>query len=431
MELGVPLWKHFQDQLSDRKHRGLFREPSEFQISSGRLLSSPSGEQLIHFGSNDYLGLSWHPAVRGIAALGVSEGPALPTVSGDSATASSSTSSSTFSPTDLSLSSELSLENRYGAGASPLLAGHSHSHERLRLKLAAFEGSEDAVLFSSGYAANVGTVSALAGDGDVIFSDSLNHASLIDGCRLSKAAVHVYRHNDLAHLEELVRSHRSQARHAFIVTDSLFSMDGDVAELRGIEKLAEAFDLVVIVDEAHATGVFGHNGSGLLAETGCCSERWIKVGTLSKAIGCSGGFVVANRSVTQWLHNFARSYIYSTSIPIPHCDTALKSLELLQSMDSERQELRRRGRWLRKQLRDIGHRVGGGNGFGDESPIVPLYAPDVETVVKWSCLLRQKGLYVPAIRPPTVPADSPLLRISLSTSHLASDFSLLIEACRF
>ena len=397
MDLRVPLWQRLADSLVERRANGLYREPVEFRSHAGRLLVSPAGETLIHFGSNDYLGLCWHPELKlALQTTWSAEPPPAPQ------------------------------EDRYGAGASPLLAGHSATHEDLRRVVANLENTEDSILFSSGFAANLGAISGLAGPADAIFSDELNHASLIDGCRLSKAKVFIYQHNDCDHLEELIARHRKDYAQAFVATDSLFSMDGDIADLPRIEQLADRHDLIGIVDEAHATGVYGQRGGGLLSEMNCQSERWVKVGTFSKAIGCAGGFVAANRTVIEWLHNFARPYIYSTAMPVLHCNAARRSIELLREMDTERLNLRSRARQLRADLRALGHRVG-----GEDSPILALYGPDVPTVLAWAQNLRRSGIYAPAIRPPTVPADRPMLRISLSASHLPEDFERLLQACRF
>lgn len=441
----IPLWQFLASQLEHRQNAGLMRSPRTFRSLSGRLLVGTDGRQLINFGSNDYLGLSWHPQLRARHSCRSQstdwlDNLSLENLSTELSPPPSPSGQSHASPPHQachldggpqSIDGHETAENsdqedRYGAGASPLLAGHSTAHQDLREATAKFEGMEDAVLFSSGYAANVGVVSALAGRGDVIFSDSLNHASLIDGSRLSKATVHIFRHNDIEHLKSLIEQHRQAGRHAFILTDSLFSMDGDIADLRAIECLSEKYDLIPIVDEAHATGVYGQGGSGLLDALHCTSDRWIKVGTYSKAIGCSGGFVACNGLVAKWLHNFARSYVYSTSIPVAHCETIRCAMQLLRSMDKERESLRDRSLQLRERLRKQGLRVG-----GTDSPIIAVYAPDVATVVAWSRALTERGFYVPAIRPPTVPADSPMLRISISNSHLPADLDRLAESCRF
>lgn len=382
------LWGELDSSLRQREEAGLLRRVSTWTPRSARWIEAPDGRGLVHFGANDYLALSWEPRVREAA--------------GDSRS------------------------GRYGAGASPLLAGNTPVHDALRRRLATLARSEGVLLFSSGYAANVGVVSALASGEDVLFSDRLNHASLIDGCRLSRARTYVYPHADLEALRALVRQHRGEGRRAWIVTDSVFSMDGDVAPVERLEEIAQEYDLGLIVDEAHATGVYGERGGGVLEERSCQSDRWIKVGTLSKAIGCSGGLVAGPAVLIRYLENAARSFLYSTSLPLGHCRAAAVAVDLLGEMGAERMALRSASQTLRDRLRRIGHRVGEG-----DSPIVPIYAPSVRDVVAWSQRLGRAGFYVPAIRPPTVPEGGALLRVSLNITHTPHDLDSLVEACRF
>jgi 8-amino-7-oxononanoate synthase len=387
-----PLWSELDSLLMRRQAEGLERYRKSWVPHSPRLIVSDDGCPLVHFGSNDYLCLGWNGAQSSSEMHGCQEW----------------------------------FNGRYGAGASPSISGYTPDHATLVSDLAMLSGAEDAILFPSGYSANVGTIAALAGESDVIFSDRLNHASLIDGCRLSKARIIVYPHGDLFSLEKLIRSHRNEGKRGFIVTDSVFSMDGDLADLRRVMELCEQFDLTAIVDEAHATGIYGPQGGGLVLHLGIESERLVKIGTLSKSIGAIGGFVAGPKVLIRWLVNFARSYIYSTSLPIPVVRFASRSILLMRQMELERVRLRQTAVHLRTKLRELGHRVGSG-----DSPIVSIYAPAVETVVGWSARLRERGFYVPAIRPPTVPIDSCLLRVSLNLSHTDEDLRMLAEACRF
>ena len=342
---------------------------------------------VVNFGANDYLGLAWHPGVRQ-AALDASR-----------------------------------VLQKFGSGASPLVTGQTQQHSELQQTIAEFKNCEDAIVFSSGYAANVGTVASLAGKEDIIFSDSLNHASLIDGCRLSRAEVIVYPHGDAAALRQLVRKNRVRGRFAFIATDSVFSMDGDLAPLTEINRLCEEFDMQCIVDEAHATGVYGENGQGLSEHFGIASNRIISVGTLSKALGCVGGFVAGPRVLIEWLTNFARSWVYSTAATIPNAAAACRAISIAQSMRTERIELASKSTKLRSVLKQQGFQVGSG-----DSPIIPVYINDPKEVLLASQRLLEMGVYVPAIRPPTVPQDGSLLRISLSVCHTESDIDLLTNA---
>ncbi len=348
-----------------------------------------AGRRLINFASNDYLGLASHPQLCRAA----------------------SARSSAVSP----------LEPRYGSGASPLISGYTPEHALLEEALAELEQAEAAMLFSSGYAANLGVISALAGAGDVIFSDALNHASLIDGCRLSRADTRVYQHADSHHLEQLLQQNRQHYRRAFIVSDSIFSMDGDTAPLVQLAQLAEAYEAMVIVDEAHATGVIGERGGGVVESLQLQDRIPVRVGTLSKALGCIGGFVAGSRSLIDYLRNFSRPYIYSTSMPIANARAAKVAVALASGMAAERRELKRRSRWLRQQLRDLGYAV-----EAADSPILPVPLGPAELALAYAEHLRQGGLWVPAIRPPTVPPNQARLRVSLSVQHTPDDYDRLV-----
>jgi 7-keto-8-aminopelargonate synthetase-like enzyme len=237
-------------------------------------------------------------------------------------------------------------------------------------------------------------------------------------------------------LTDLVRAHRKNGQQAFVVSDSLFSMDGDIASLKDILELCETYDMMSIIDEAHATGVYGNRGTGLIEEMSLDSDRWIRTGTLSKAIGCMGGFVSGPKQLTNWLCNSARSYIYSTSAPSYLVKSAKKSIELIPSMTQQRIALRTRSRNLRARLKDLGFRVG-----GDDSPIIAIYVEGgrstshmvggsgqwSQAVMAWSHKLQECGLFVPGIRPPTVPESGCLLRVSLNTSHTDEDLDRLVQ----
>ncbi len=343
----------------------------------------------INFGANDYLGLAWNPEVR-LAAFEATQ-----TV------------------------------RKFGSGASPLVTGQSDEHDKLVQSIAGFEQTESAIVFSSGYAANVGTVAALASKGDLIFSDSLNHASLIDGCRLSRARVIVYPHCDMAALRVLVQQNRHMGKFAFVATDSVFSMDGDLAPLHDIHALCSEFDMQCFLDEAHATGVFGVCGRGLLEHFGVPRERMVSIGTLSKALGCVGGFVAGPHVLIDWLTNHARSWIYSTASTIPNVAAARKSISIAQTMRSERIELAKKASELRSSLLALGFEVGIG-----ESPIVPVYINDPAKATHLGERLLAEGVFIPAIRPPTVPENRSLLRISLSVEHSGNEIGQLLNAMR-
>jgi 8-amino-7-oxononanoate synthase len=312
----------------------------------------------------------------------------------------------------------------WGSGASPLVTGRGSWHARLEQELAAFEGTEAALLFSTGYAANAGAVTALAGKGDVIFSDAKNHASIIDGCRLSGAETVVYPHGDAAALATLLRQGRG-FRRRLIVTDTLFSMDGDLAPLPNLAELAERFQAMLLVDEAHATGVFGERGRGVCEHLGVEHGVHVRVGTLSKALGSLGGFVAGPRPVIEWLANRARSYVFSTAPPEALAAAALEALRIVRDEPHRRRELLQRAARLRDRLGDDGWNVG-----ASASQIIPVIVGEAQPTMRLSMALRERGFLAPGIRPPSVPAGESLLRISLSYAHSPAAIEQLADALR-
>jgi len=368
--------------LQQRRQQTLFREAKVTKRLSPTLIEI-DGRTLVNFGANDYLGMSWSLAEHLV---------------------------NQYSPT-------------IGSGAAPLLSGYSEHHAALESSLAKFEGSEAAIVFSTGYAANVGTISAVAQEGDLLLGDSLNHASLIDGCRLSKAKSIVYSHSDMQAVHEILSQHRSQFKRCYLATDTLFSMNGDLAKLPEIVALAKKFEMSVIVDEAHATGIYGKNGRGWVEECGLENQIAIRIGTLSKAIGSVGGFVHGSRVLIDYLRNFARTYIYSTSMPEWIAIATKTNLTRLTSMSRERTDLRRMSSDLRNRLQLAGFQVP-----SEDSPIIPIRMESPEIAVDRSYRLRELGFYVPAIRPPTVPADQSMLRVSLCIDHTEEQIKSLINS---
>jgi 8-amino-7-oxononanoate synthase len=333
-----------------------------------------NGQTLINFGANDYLGLAADPRLAKAAV-------------------------------------EAATSEGTGAGASPLVTGHSEAHAELERRLAEFENCEAALVFTSGFAANCGTVSALVERGDAIYADAKNHASLIDGCRLSRAEIHIYRHCDVEHLAKLL-DESTCYRRRLIVTDSLFSMDGDMAPLSEISALADAHGAMLMVDEAHATGVFGEHGRGVAECLGIESFVHIRMGTLSKALGCAGGFVVGRRNLIDWLLNRARSYVFSTALSPAVAAAAIAALDIVRNEPQRRRELLGRGERLRATLASQGWNIG-----RSMSQIIPVYIGDPARTMELAQSLRNQGLFVPGIRPPSVPPGESLLRISLSYAH--------------
>jgi 8-amino-7-oxononanoate synthase len=341
------------------------------------------GQELVNFGSNDYLALAADPRLAAAAIAAIqSEG--------------------------------------FGSGASPLITGHCEMHRRLECRLAEFEGAEAALLFPSGFAANLAAVTALAGPGDVVFADAKNHASLWDGCRLSRADVRAYPHADCRQLDGLL-ARAAHYRRRLIVTDSLFSMDGDLAPLAELADLAQRHKAMLVIDEAHATGVFGPGGRGLAEHFGVEHSVAAHVGTLSKALGCAGGFISGSRLLIEWLVNRSRSYIYSTAAPAATSAAALAALEIVIAEPDRRRQLLQRAAALRAQLSALGWPLG-----RSASQIIQILVGQPQQAVELSQRLRRSGLLVPAIRPPTVPDGESCLRVSLTWGHAEEHIAALI-----
>jgi 8-amino-7-oxononanoate synthase len=293
----------------------------------------------------------------------------------------------------------------------------------LEAELAAFEDTPSALLFGSGYAANVGAITALVGQDDVIFSDAKNHASIVDGCRLARATTKIYAHNDLTDLQRLLRETTS-FRRRLIVSDTLFSMDGDLADVAGLAELARQFDCMLMVDEAHATGVFGERGRGVCEAQGAEEGVDIRVGTLSKAFGSHGGFVVGPKVLTDWLANRARPYVFSTAAPDAVAAVSCAALRIVRDEPDRRRGLLDRAAHLREQLTRNGWNTG-----QSTSQIIPLVVGDARRAVELSQSLREQGFLVPAIRPPSVPPGESLLRVSVTYLHDLDTLGQLVAAC--
>jgi 8-amino-7-oxononanoate synthase len=301
------------------------------------------------------------------------------------------------------------------------VSGHSSTHAALEAALAHLLGTGDALLFPSGFAANAATIAALVGPGDVVVSDERNHASIIDGCRLSRADVAVFPHRDAAAAERLLKG--SAARRKLVVTDSLFSMDGTMAPLDDLAEVSARHGAMLLVDEAHATGVFGARGSGLIEETGTADGVHVRVGTLSKALGAAGGFVAGHPRLVDWLRHSARAWVFSTAHPPAVAGAALRAVELLGEEPQRRTALLDRATAFRDRLRAAGLDLGDAAG-----QIVPVIVGSAERAVTLAARLADAGLFVPAIRPPSVPAGGSLVRASLAWHHTDDDLDRLLDA---
>jgi 8-amino-7-oxononanoate synthase len=308
-----------------------------------------------------------------------------------------------------------------GAGASRLISGNMTVHRRLEAELADFEGSEACLLFGSGYLANEGIISTLAREGDVVLSDSLNHASIVDGCRLAKARTFVYDHCDVEHLEYGLRE--AAGRAALIVTDGVFSMDGDVAPLPEIVELARRYDARVMVDEAHGTGALGPGGRGAVAAAALEDEVDVVVGTLGKSLGSYGAYVCCDSDMAEYLVNSARTLIFSTALPPPAVAGALAALDLLRSSPQRVDKLQRNARVLRESLRDEGLHTG-----DSDTQIVPLVVGDASAAMTACEKALKKGVFAQAIRPPTVPDGTSRLRLAVMASHTGAELRQAAKA---
>ncbi len=302
------------------------------------------------------------------------------------------------------------------------MSGRANSHAELERRLAEFEGTEAALVFPSGFAANAGTIPALVDEGDAVFADAKNHASLIDGCRLSRAERFVYPHGDCDALETMLRD-AGHFRRRLIATDTLFSMDGDLAPLPRLAALAEEYDAMLLVDEAHATGVFGERGTGVVEHFGLHDGVHIRIGTLSKALGTGGGFVCGRQSLIDWLANRARPYVFSTAQPAATSAAAIAALDVVATEPHRRRELLQRTATLRSRLSEQGWHTG-----NSASQIIPLYVGDPDRTMRLAAELRQAGYFIPGIRPPTVPEGESLLRLSLCYHHTPAMIDALVAA---
>ena len=373
-----------QTRLEDHEKRAVRRRLRPLDSGIGPRVVV-DGHSVIQLCSNDYLGLAAHPAVTRAAA-------------------------------------DAALEYGAGAGSARLIVGTSAPHAALERELARWKQTEAALVLSSGYHANTGVLPVLAGADDGIFSDELNHASLIDGCRLSRAAVRVYRHADAEHLDRLLRD-AAGFRRRLIVTETVFGMDGDIAPLEDLVALARRHDAWIVVDEAHATGVFGQNGGGLVSQLGLTEAVDVQIGTLSKALGSLGGYVAGSAALVDWVVNAARTFIYTTALPPAAVAAARAAIAVLSAEPERRDRVWSHAAWLRERLTEIGFRLGPGR-----SPILPVLIGDADRAVRLSDALLARGVLVPAIRPPTVPDGTARLRVAPMATHTADDLAGAVDA---
>ena len=373
--------------LLERETAGTLRQLSPLvRLGRGWVRVLDTGEDLLDFSSNDYLALSEHPEV--IAA------------------------------------SRKYLEMfGTGAGAARLMSGDLEINHLLEQEVAELKSKEAALTFGSGYLANTGIIPTMAGRGDLIITDRLSHASIYDGCLLSGAKTIRFRHNDLAHLEQILLEKRSQFNRTLVVVESVYSMDGDRCPLADLAALKNRYDFLLMVDEAHATGIYGENGSGLIEEEGVSDRVDIAMGTFGKALGSYGAYAAASREIIRFLVNRARTFIYSTALPPPVIGASLAALYLVRSEPQLRLDLHRKVAFFKKELRRNG--IQGDYG---SSQIIPVMMGDSAKALAVAEGLRKSKLYVKAVRPPTVPEGTARLRFSVTRYHTEDDLKKCARA---
>ena len=374
----------FDEQLQALDRRQLLRRLQTVDSATGPTVHI-HGRQVVLLASNNYLGLATHPHVI------------------EAATAAT---------------------QRYGvgAGASRLVSGSLPPHAALEAALARFKHCEAALTFPAGYLANLGVIPSLIKTGGLILADRLCHASLIDACRLSGATLRVYRHADTTHLEALLKR-REPKRPTLVVTDGLFSMDGDIAPLSELATLAERYEASLFVDDAHGTGILGSTGRGSLEHCGVEGRIPFHMGTLSKALGCAGGYLVGSRSMVQFLINTSRSFIYTTAPPPAVAAAALAALHVLESEPDRRIRLWKNREHLVAGLRNLGFRI-----TATASPIIPIVVGEAERTLLCAKELLRHGVYAPAIRPPTVPQGSSRIRVTVTADHTTAHLDEALAA---
>ena len=369
----------FEDEIAGLEEEGLRRKLAALPGAGGKL--TIDGSEVLNFSSNDYLNLANDPRLKDAAKAAV---------------------------------------ERYGCGAtaSRLMAGDLILHEELDTRLAGLVHQQAALVFPSGFQANLGAITTLAAKDGIIFSDELNHASIVDGCRLAKAQVHIFRHCDLGHLEGLLQTHQRGGR-KIIVSDGVFSMDGDLAPVSALRQLADRHGAYLLIDEAHALGVFGR-GAGLCAELGVKPD--VVVANMTKALGSGGGFVAGSRDFIDLLINKARSFIFSTGLAPACLGSALKAVEIVETEPELGAELLRRAKFLRGLLNEKGFDIP-----DEASQIVPMVIGSNEAAVEMSGALLERGVLITAVRPPSVPDGTARLRLSITLAHDEGDLHRATE----
>jgi len=371
-------------ELAAIKSKGLYRELRAVDREQGPTIIL-EGREVLNLSSNNYLGLANHPELKraGKEALDC---------------------------------------HGCGSGASRLISGNMTPHLELEERIARFKRTAAALLFNTGFMANLGIITALVGPGDVVYSDALNHASIIDGCRLSRARISVYQHCDLDHLAAALKSTRPGPQ-KLIVTESVFSMDGDIAPLECLVELAERYGAMVMVDEAHATGVLGPNGAGVVAALGLGERVMVQMGTLGKALGVFGAYAAGSAKLMELLTNRARSFIYTTSLPPVVCAMARAAIDIVEAEEERRCALRRNSEQLRRGLAELEYVLG-----DSTTQILPVIVGDERKCMELAAFLLEQGFFAQGIRPPTVPPGTSRLRVTTMATHTGAELERAIDA---
>ena len=377
----------FQDELDRIKSAGAYREIKPIENINKNFVYM-NGKKYIDFSSNNYLGLRDDIRV---------------------------------------IESGIKSAEKYGAGsgASRLVTGNMKIYDELEEKTAQFKNKERALIFNSGYDANVGIFSSVFDSKDIIFADKLIHASIIDGIMLSGAKLVRYKHNDIADLEEKIIKYRKEYKKAGVVTESVFSMDGDIGKLKEIAELKEKYEFIFIADEAHATGLFGEKGSGIVEEYNLSEKVDIVMGTFGKALGSQGAYVAADSKIIEFLINRARSFIFTTAMNPFACGASLKAIDIVENEPFRREKVGELVKYTERKFKE--------NGFdthGSETQIIPVIIGENEKAVMLSKLLAENGLLVSAIRPPTVPQGSARVRMTLNYNHTFEEIELITNILR-
>jgi glycine C-acetyltransferase len=383
---------YLADQMNELKQKG-----THFKL---RVLEEPQapecifdGKRVINLASNNYLGLTTHPKLREAAVAAIRE-------------------------------------YGVGSGAVRTVSGTMSIHMQLEEKIARFKNTEACVVFQSGFTANAGTVSSILGKDDFIISDELNHASIIDGARLSKAKIKVFRHKDAAHAEELLKEVAGEPGHKLIITDGVFSMDGDIGPLPALCELAEKYGAIMMVDDAHASGVLGRNGRGTVDHFGVHGRVDVQVGTLSKAIGALGGYVCGSKDLIDFLYHRARPFLFSTSHPPSVAATCMAAFDVLEQEPELMDKLWANTRFFKKEMGLLGFNIGGVNTPVSESPITPIIIGEGRLAMEFSRELFNEGVFAPGIAFPTVAEGKARLRTIMTATHTQEQLGRSLEVLK-